>query len=110
MSDIPVFQKNVAVLNAVAMTANRTSSLFDGSEARVFGARISWTGTSPVGTVNLRASLDGTNWDTIASHIVAANLGSVLINLGPLPYPYLQAAYDFISGTGTLTVQICSKQ
>lgn len=110
MPDSPVLIANTSLLTAVSMASNQTSVVFDASSARQFAVQSVWSGTSPVGTMNVSASLDGVNFKSLYSLAVTGNTGIDVKELGYLASPYIQVSYTFTSGTGTLTVKLSAKQ
>lgn len=83
------------------------------------GIVTTWTGTSPVGTLNIQVSNDynpdngNGNWVTLdfgSAIAISGNTGSLNITINQLPYTYLRAQYSKVSGTGTLNCSITTKQ
>jgi hypothetical protein len=109
--------KGFKTISAGDMSANITSDVtyVDGLEALSF--IYSWTGTSPVGSIIFEGAheypdsngvMQTTAYFTIATSVsVAANSGSALLTVNPLPaVTKVRVRYAFTSGTGTLDVTI----
>lgn len=83
------------------------------------GIQVSWTGTSPVGTLAIECSNDyGRNGVTSPVWValdfgstinITGNSGSHTININQLPFTNIRANYTRVSGTGTLKAQISAK-
>lgn len=89
------------------------------------GLRVSWAGTSPVGVVQVQASLDDPRfpadmiWSALTFDVngtvttdlpVSGNSGDFLVSIPNCPYPLLRAIYDRTSGTGTVQVKATGKE
>ncbi len=89
---------------------------------------VSWTGTSPVGTVSVEASNDctvnaeggvsGGTWNplpldlngvTVTTIPVTGNTGNGMIDIDGLAAYAVRLKYTFTSGVGTLTVVVTGK-
>lgn len=109
ISDSSYLVFNVNALSSASMASNQTSISYDASTSFHYAVQSVWTGASPVGTIEVQASLDGLNWGNIYTVAVASNSGSDIHDLGSLAFPYLRVAYAFTSGTGLLNVKLCAK-
>lgn len=93
------------------------TSVSSNIEQEDFGSyQFSWSGSSPVGTITVQASLDNTIWTTLqdsdqvdVSIPVSGNTGSAMFSLNELPFKYVRTVYTFTSGTGTLQSYIFAK-
>ena len=64
-----------------------------------------WTGTSPVGTLQIQGSNNNINWSNDGSTTaVSGNSGNVLIKVTSVCYDYIRIQYAKTSGVGTLNV------
>jgi len=110
MSLQPIFSFNNLILTNGNMADNLTSSVQDISEVCGFCVQANWSaGSTPVGTLNIQASLDNVNFTTVASVAVSGNSGSNLVNVNVAHYRYVQCTYTATSGSGTLNVYIAGK-
>lgn len=77
------------------------------------GVQVNWSaGSSPVGVIQVQASLDGVNFDALdfGSVInITGNSGSLLININQIPYNQIRVQYIKTSGSGTLDVYMTAK-
>lgn len=70
-----------------------------------FGIQGVWTGTaSPVGTLNLQASNDNSNWTTISGTSQAVSGAGNFLWAGTCDWAYLRLAYTRTSGGATDTL------
>jgi hypothetical protein len=78
------------------------------------GIQVSWTGTAPVGVINVQASNDsGATWTDMSftpSPAVSGASGSILLSATGVPYTDLRVQYIRTSGTGTLKASISAKE
>lgn len=76
------------------------------------GLEITWTGT-PTGTISVYGSVSGINFYSLTFNPVitqpAGAAGGYLIDISQYPWPYMYVAYTNSSGTGALSIWICSK-
>jgi hypothetical protein len=110
--ELPLHLFNIPIYSAHAMSASSTSLPINIDEARGYCIQAVYTG-SPVGTLQVNGSNDGITYDPIPGSqftIAVSAAGSVLIS-DPTPYySYVQLAYTFTSGTGSLSASINSKR
>lgn len=115
---LPPFQ---VITNGDMSTASITSTISDIRNIDNVAYELTWSGTSPVGTVAVNGSLDydpttptlkpGT-WTSLTlspSPAVSGNTGSILINMTGLAFPFIQVVYTKTSGTGTLQAYVSGK-
>lgn len=63
-----------------------------------------WSGTSPVGTLQLQGSVNGANWFNVGSTVaVSGNTGSAQVTDANAGYNFARVLYTKTSGTGTLS-------
>ena len=108
----PIQKINAPLINAQSVASNITSISQDVMECIRLCIQASWTGSSPVGTLHVRASNDGINFDDdpeVTPISISGNSGSALVKISNCSYPYLQLFYSSVSGTGTLTVLVSGK-
>lgn len=108
--ELPIHLYNTKLLDAVSMGANASSSSKNINETRSFAVQVSWTGTSPVGTITIFGSNDDSNYTSLTTVSVAANSGSSLYNASDAGYSFVKVTYTFTSGTGSLTAIINGKR
>ena len=91
------------------MTGNITSSVIDLSQTDGYAIFAQWTGT-PVGTIKIQVSVDGTNFVDLAnSQMNVSGAGNVMWEVITAMYDKVQVVYTAGSSTGTLDVQINGK-
>jgi hypothetical protein len=123
--------KQFNTINAASMTTSITSEITDIQFLDDIGIQFTWTG-SPVGNFQILVSADYsqdyngnvlnpghwipltmTYWNGTAfvtSTSIPTSVGSpVYVDLALLSAPYIQAMYNFVSGSGTLTTTITAK-
>lgn len=112
MSDKPRFVFNENIITTGSMASSITSTSYDVSEVNNVAVQAVWSsGSTPVGTTTLEASLDDTNYTEItdSSLAVSGNSGSNFYNIQDPGYRYLRLKYNRTSGSGTLNVKISGK-
>lgn len=91
---------------AKSMGANINCDAYKVKGADSYYLEASWTGTSPVGTLKIQTSLDGsTNWNDLAGSAVSVsgNTGTHAFDISRRAYIYIRLVYVYGSGTGTLS-------
>jgi spore coat protein U-like protein len=109
VQDVPYHIANTIIINNQSMATNINSLIVNINEVILIGIIASWSGTSPIGTLNIEASNDGITFDTIGSLSVSGNNGVNSINIQELGFGFLQVVYTATSGTGNLTVSCNQK-
>lgn len=109
---LPISLLNNILLNAVSVAANNASNIIDVKEALSMAVQVSWSGSSPLGTVAIKGSCDGVIFTTISggSVSVTGSTGSSLINVTEKGISHLQVIYTTTSGTGTVTAVLNAKR
>lgn len=98
------------VIDAQSMGASITSTVFDLAQRPGYACHAVYTG-SPNGALTLEGSINGTNWETIASSSVSISAaGSTLYNVSDAQYELARVKYTFSSGSGSLTVTCNTKE
>jgi hypothetical protein len=117
------------VLNGASMAANQTSSVTVLQSLSMLSYALSWTGTSPVGTISVQTSndyqangnvvLNAGTWNTLPLTLttgstvtaipISGNTGNGMIDLMDLPDYAIRLIYTAGSGTGALTVTVNGK-
>jgi hypothetical protein len=107
---LPMFLLNNSVVSNGDMSADITSSVVDVSEIKSIAVQASWSGSSPVGTLHIQASLDNVTYTNLtAGSSISGNTGSVVVNYPDYAFKYVRLFYDVTSGTGTLQCSIAGK-
>lgn len=111
-SEMPILNKNAAIINNISMAANISSSYSDISESTNIAYHASWTGSSPSGSLQVYVSNDLTlNPIAYGSAIaITGNSGSSGLNLENLGFIYIGFVYTASSGSGNLTVKLAAKR
>jgi hypothetical protein len=85
------------------MSANITGNSFTVEHTPILAIECTWSGTAPVGTLQLQGSVSGLNWFNVGSTVaVSGNTGTVLLRDDNAGYLFARAIYNFTSGVGTL--------
>lgn len=109
MSDLPMFTKNVKIIDALSMGASIDSPTQDNSESTGYAVHAIWTG-APVGSVSVQGSNDSVNFVEVAADDTAGAAGQYLLNVEHQHYRYVRVSYIRTSGTGSLTVYFSAKR
>ena len=100
---------NYKITTDVGMNVTYISPQQDMSVTNGYSVYAQWTG-SPVGTIELQASLDGVNFVTIAGSPTPVNgPGEALWEVTTAFYDRVRIKYIPSGGSGTLNVQINGK-
>jgi hypothetical protein len=110
MSDLPILIENFNILTNASMNANAYSPVQNIAEFRNYAVQCSWSGTSPVGNLDIMVSNDKCNYVSCGTLPVSGNLGTDIFNVCDAAYQYMFVAYTVTSGTGTLNVMISAKR
>lgn len=69
----------------------------------IISVECAWTGTSPVGTVQLQGSVSGSAYFNVGSTVaVSGNSGTVQVSDANAGYNFFRVLYTKTSGTGTM--------
>lgn len=98
------------LFDAVVMTEDRTSTAINVNEIVTLAVQATWTGTSPVGSLVLQASNDGTTYVDVNSQSVSGNSGSIMWNVERPGWGFVRLFFDWTSGTGSLSANINGKR
>lgn len=97
-------------VSSADMAASITSSAITLAGKTGYGIHAIYAG-SPVGTLTIEASNDGTTWETITGTSTAVSAaGSTLFNLSNVSYELARLKYTRSSGTGTLNAYASDKE
>lgn len=110
MSDLPVFIENQQIVTNGDMSANILSTSQNISEFSNYAVHCSWSGSTPVGSLDVLGSNDGIIFTSVGTLAVSGNTGLDLFNVFGAAYKYMQVSYTFTSGTGTLNVYLSAKR
>jgi hypothetical protein len=100
---------SAALLTSSTMTANITSNPVALTGRLGCSFQPVWTG-SPVGTVKVQVSVDGTNYSDYEGSSVAVNgAGSTVFNVTNAFFLFARVVYTFTSGTGSLSMTASAK-
>lgn len=88
------------------MSGNVTGTIADCRNMEFITFQCIYSGTSsPVGTITVEATLDGTNWTELAlSTINVTADGTDLVDLYNINYQGIRIKYNRSSGTGTINI------
>lgn len=96
----------------VSMATSQTSDITTIERMDNIEILVSWTGTSPVGTLTVQRSPDQVTWyplDFGSSIPISGNTGTHEIYINQLATPYIECVYTAVSGTGIITASISTK-
>lgn len=97
---------------AVSSTTSYRTAAIDMRFMDTAALEVEWTGT-PVGTLSVEASLDGSTWYPTGQQCTdptgAGSTDNSLINCMGIGFAYLSLKYTNSSGSGTLTVTAVGK-
>lgn len=94
------------------LSASFNSDKGNVTNARGYSIQAVWTGGgSPVGTMSLQASTDGTNWSDISTSTlsVSGNSGNNIFNVKDVYYNFVRLVYTRTSGTANVSITLISK-
>jgi len=108
----PILVCNTTIISAVSMGGDVASSVYNISEISNYAVQFTWSaGSTPIGTINVLISNDGTNFALIGTAVaVSGNTGTLVIKDTMAGYVYIKAIYTRSSGSGTLTATIAGKR
>ena len=99
------------VQNAVSSGASSTSNAVSIETCEAWACQWSWTGTTN-GALKVQGSIDGTNWEDIASMTgtpAASAASKMVFPTGFAPYLFVRSVYTRTDGTGVLTTHFSGK-
>lgn len=111
--EIPIHLFNNHIVNATSLATTFTSSSQDVVSCRRLCFQISWTGSSPVGSLKVQGSNDGITFadDPEVSPVsISGASGSALIKIDNVSYNFAQLVYTSTSGTGTIDIWVNGKR
>lgn len=117
------YQKPHKVINAVSMAASITSEVTIIDNKTIIGYDVSWSGSTPVGTMSVQVSnsysldpdgsvRDSGSWTTLtlsSSTAVSGNTGNGFIDIDITGAYAIRLVYTRVSGTGTMNAYVTSK-
>lgn len=110
---VPIHLLNKTIVPATSVGTTFSSSPVEVNEAIRLCIQASWTGSSPVGSIQVEGSNDGTIWsaDPEATAItVTGNTGQAIKKIVNCSYSWVRVTYTATSGTGTVTVTLNAKR
>ncbi len=96
------------ILTAGDMSGSLISDVYDLQYKSLAAVQAFYTGT-PVGSLVVQVSNDGTHWSTAQTATAISAAGDIMINLGLVGYQFLRVIYTRTSGTGALLLIASSK-
>lgn len=107
----PIFVCNTPLIVAGNMGGTLTSVAFDISEINNYAVQFSWTGSTPIGTVNVLISCDGVGFDLLSTaKNLSGNSGTLIVKDSNAGYKFIKAVFTYGSGSGTLNASISGKR
>jgi hypothetical protein len=106
----PHHAKNSVIINAQAMTGNITSEVENTNNINRFSIHVFWSGGgTPIGSLILQASNDGSNFVDVETNTVTGNSGGIMYNVEGPSYSWVRVKYSFTSGSATMSAIFNSK-
>lgn len=106
--------KSFKMIDAGDLSGNITSEITSVINLDKASIVLAWTGTSPVGTIEVQArNGEDDAWRALefSSAInISGNSGDHRILLNETPFTDIRVVYNFASGTGTLDAIVTAKQ
>lgn len=96
------------IITAGDMSGSLTSAVYDLQYKSLAAVQAFYTG-SPVGSLVVQGSCDGTHWSTQQTATAISAAGDILLNIGLVGFQFLRVIYTRSSGTGSLLVIASSK-
>lgn len=109
MDGTSIFVTNNPIISNGSMAGSLSATPVDISEFPCYSVHGIWTG-SPVGTISVQGSNDGTNFVEVASQATGGSAGQYLLNVEKAGYKFVRVQYTRTSGTGALTVYLSGKR
>jgi hypothetical protein len=98
------------IVNSGNMAASITSDIYTIAGRKVYAIHAIYTG-SPVGTLTLEASNDGSTWATVTgSSTAVSGASNTFFNVADAGYEMVRLKYTLASGTGTLNAYASYKE
>lgn len=110
---LPINLLNVSLFSSADMSSTQHSSSIEIREGIRLCFQASWTGSSPVGTLQVEGSNDNVIFSSdpeAAASNVSGNTGNVMIKIANTSYPYVRLTYNATSGTGSLNASVNAKR
>jgi hypothetical protein len=119
MASRPILSPFPVIING-NMSGNLTSAVTVIQNLSQLSYDVQWTGTSPVGVLNVQVSntytqyADGSvdnpgNWTTILTNPVSGNSGGGFFDITATGAYAVRLQYVFTSGIGTMNATVCGK-
>lgn len=110
--DRPLHEFNNRIIEDGDMSGNITSDSIGMNTVVNYSVQAIWSGTAPVGTLDIQASNDGATFTSILDTplAVSGNTGDLLVNVEKHAYSKIQIVYTASSGVGTLNVYVNAKR
>jgi hypothetical protein len=110
---INIINKPIVSAQSMASSFNGNVSAVQVSEAVRLGIQAIWTGTAPVGTLQVTCSNDGVNFsndpEQASPVAISGASGNVMIKISNCAYEYVSVSYVATSGTGSITITVDGK-
>lgn len=100
------------LVTGASMGADVTSDVYDTRDYDRVALQVVWSaGATPVGTVAIQGSLDGTNFVAmnVGTLSVAGNADHMVVDLTEMSLPFIRVLYTRTSGSGTMNVFLFGK-
>ena len=111
-SNLPINTLKIKSIDTASLATSQTGTDVDVREVLAAAIQTVWSGGSGAGgTIYIEGSIDGSNYNNIASTLVAADSGSFLVNLERMGYTIIRARWARTSGSaGTITATCTAKR
>lgn len=104
--DTSIFLRSASVVTNQSMASTFSTPSQEVKDAIRLCYQYTWTGSTPVGSVQVQCSADNINWssDPEATAVaLSGNTGCASIKVSNCSYPYSRLTYTATSGTGTFS-------
>lgn len=105
-----IFGLNKKIIDAASMGANISSEVVDIAEFPGYCVHAIWSAGSPVGSIVVSGSNDGSDFVTVSTVSAGGAAGQLLLNVEKAHYRYVHVNYARTSDTGTLNCYISAKR
>lgn len=112
LSHTAIFSFNQPIVISGSLGATFNSDSYEVKEVKTIAIQTIWSGGgTPIGNMELQASLDNVNFTRIQGSVlsVSGNSGTNAWNIQNVGYPYIRFRYVRTSGTADVQVTISGK-
>lgn len=112
--ELPIHLLDKQIVSAGNLSGNITSDGLEVKAAIRMSLQVSWTGSSPVGTLKVQGSNDNITFaddpEQASPLAISGSSGQALIKIANTSYNYVRVLYTSTSGSGSLNVNLSAKR